>query len=258
MAHRSIDPGLFDQVWFRKLSPEHKLVWIYLTTQRICDNSGVCEIDEGSIEFKIGPDFLFTDAISAINENKNRVEPFTESKMYIPGFVDFQQSKTLRWSTLWHREIIRLLDGHGLLKRYCDNHNEYDLGPEYGPKYPEKPLIISDKKPNKKPKAKRKKTKPTSDDSFDQFWSAYPSKKNKGQALKSWAKLEMTPELLSKIIDSVKRHTQHEKQWSDDGGKYIPNPSTWLNALGWENQIGPVSVGNKPEVSQDELSKAFN
>ena len=71
---------------------------------------------------------------------------------------------------------------------------------------------------------------------FDDFWSAYPKKKSKGQAEKTFNKLKPTEELVDKMIEAIQL-LKRTKQWLKDDGQFIPYPSTWLNAKGWEDEI---------------------
>lgn len=73
------------------------------------------------------------------------------------------------------------------------------------------------------------------DDRFECFWKAYPVKKAKQQALKTWRKIKPNEELTQVIIDAVERQKKWE-DWKKDGGRYIPYPSTWLNQGRWEDE----------------------
>lgn len=70
---------------------------------------------------------------------------------------------------------------------------------------------------------------------FGEFWTAYPKKVSKGQAERTWAKLKLAPLMLPVLLAALER-SKKSPQWSKDGGRYIPHPSTWLNAKGWEDQ----------------------
>lgn len=79
----------------------------------------------------------------------------------------------------------------------------------------------------------------TVDDSlcgFDEFWNCYPRKVNKGQAKRIWKRLKVNSEFLKLILATLEKQKSCE-QWKKDNGKFIPHPSTWLNAEGWENQL---------------------
>ncbi len=71
---------------------------------------------------------------------------------------------------------------------------------------------------------------------FDRFWSAYPRKKSKGQALKAWKKIKPSEQLLETMLSAIER-AKTSADWVKDGGQYIQYPATWLNAQGWEDEI---------------------
>jgi len=74
---------------------------------------------------------------------------------------------------------------------------------------------------------------------FDKFWNAYPKQRSKGQAEKTWIKINPDDELLDAMLSSIERW-KRSKEWLKDGGQFIPHPSTWLNAKGWEDEL-PVT-----------------
>ncbi|MBV8470696.1 MAG: hypothetical protein JOY60_12665 [Burkholderiaceae bacterium] len=82
------------------------------------------------------------------------------------------------------------------------------------------------------------------EDSFAQFWAAYPRKVGKAQALKVFKKLGVNAALLAQIRQALGRQCRSE-QWTKDGGQFIPHPTTWLNGNRWEDEV-PVS-GAAPE-----------
>lgn len=100
---------------------------------------------------------------------------------------------------------------------------------------------------------------------FDRFWEAYPKKRSKGQAEKTWTKIQPSEQLLATMLATIERAKTSE-DWTKEGGKYIPYPSTWLNAKGWEDDYspkeakkhGPVSPGiqtTKPATNYFDRSK---
>jgi len=76
----------------------------------------------------------------------------------------------------------------------------------------------------------------TSDSAFAEFWTVFPKKVNKPQALKAWKKLDMSNGLLKLIIEAVGIQRK-SRQWKADGGKYIPHPASWLNGRRWEDEV---------------------
>lgn len=68
---------------------------------------------------------------------------------------------------------------------------------------------------------------------FDVFYKAYPRKVSKGQAINTWLKLKPSEELLDKMLEALKWQVKL-KNWQNK--TYIPHPSTWLNAMKWEDE----------------------
>ena len=66
-------------------------------------------------------------------------------------------------------------------------------------------------------------------DQFDIFWGAYPRKIGKANAEKAWIKHKPPIDIVLKtLLWQIK-----SKEWFQDNGKYIPHPTTWLNAKRW-------------------------
>jgi len=83
------------------------------------------------------------------------------------------------------------------------------------------------------------------DELFDQFWSAYPRKVGKGVAKKRFKALKPDDELVQQMLSALDWQSETE-QWRRDGGRYIPNPGTWLNQERWldgESAIASNGVG---------------
>lgn len=72
-------------------------------------------------------------------------------------------------------------------------------------------------------------------DEFEQFWSEYPKRVGKGGAFKLWKKIPAT-DRQAILADLPVRRRTHDP-WLSDGGKYIPNPTTYLNQRRWEDDI---------------------
>ena len=71
---------------------------------------------------------------------------------------------------------------------------------------------------------------------FELFYSKYPKKKAKTQALKAFLKLSPNDELLQLILAAVEAHEKTE-DWTKEDGKFIPHPATWLSQRRWEDEI---------------------
>jgi hypothetical protein len=73
-------------------------------------------------------------------------------------------------------------------------------------------------------------------DPFVRFWSAYPKKMGKQEALKAWVKINPKNGLVEKMLSALEVQRKWP-DWNKAGGQYIPRPSTWLNQKRWEDEI---------------------
>ena len=75
---------------------------------------------------------------------------------------------------------------------------------------------------------------------FDLFYSEYPRKEKPKEALKAFIKLNPDDVLLQKILSDINQRKKSPK-WLNDNGKYIQNPSNYLNNKGWNDGLNAFS-----------------
>jgi len=71
-------------------------------------------------------------------------------------------------------------------------------------------------------------------DPFETFWAAYPNHTKKKDARRAWEKLGPAPPLPA-ILAALAWQTVLPK-WTDDGGRFVPHPATYLNAEQWKDE----------------------
>lgn len=76
---------------------------------------------------------------------------------------------------------------------------------------------------------------------FADFWTAYPRRDARRDAVKAWESLRPDAQLLQCILESLTRFNRSE-QWTKDGGRYVPLPATWLRGRRWEDEVGPARI----------------
>jgi hypothetical protein len=81
---------------------------------------------------------------------------------------------------------------------------------------------------------------------FDEFWEAYPKKKAKADALKSWTKGECWKGA-GNIITDVFNRANHDPSWVDK--QFVPNATTYLNGKRWEDEI--FKKDNRPAFQKN-------
>lgn len=70
---------------------------------------------------------------------------------------------------------------------------------------------------------------------FDDFWQAYPEKKGRAEAERSWRRHGLDS-LADTIIADVAARKAGDRQWLEG---FIPHGSTYVNKRGWEDAITP-------------------
>jgi hypothetical protein len=79
---------------------------------------------------------------------------------------------------------------------------------------------------------------------FDVFWSAYPRHEDKQAARKAFDKIHPDEQLMQKMIAAIAAWKESD-QWLENGGQFIPYPSTWLNKRRWEDEVPAKPVVQK-------------
>lgn len=81
---------------------------------------------------------------------------------------------------------------------------------------------------------------------FEKFWDAYPKKKSKGAAIKAWQKIKTPVATLEKILVALEKQKK-SSDWVKESGQFIPYPASYLNAMGWEDEVQPQLNLNVPK-----------
>ena len=92
---------------------------------------------------------------------------------------------------------------------------------------------------------------------FAAFWEAYPKKVGKGEARKAWKKVKPDAALHERILHAIDAAKGCD-QWCREGGRYIPNPATWLNQGRWDDEptqaYTPAHRPQQPQTSNPFLA----
>lgn len=71
---------------------------------------------------------------------------------------------------------------------------------------------------------------------FDEFWAAYPNRRDRKAARRAWEKIKPTPELFAAMLAAIEREKCSD-QWRRG---IIPHAATWLNGERWEDDPPPT------------------
>jgi len=75
------------------------------------------------------------------------------------------------------------------------------------------------------------------DSLFEQFWLAYPNKKEKKKAREKYMRIVAKKPGLHPTIMAALEAQKKSPQWTKDGGRYVPHPTTWLNGERWNDEV---------------------
>jgi len=76
------------------------------------------------------------------------------------------------------------------------------------------------------------------DNGFDLFWKNYPKRIGKGKAQLAWKKHKPDiDEVLKTLFWQLE-----SKEWFNENGKFIPHPTTWINAKRWLDEPTEVQT----------------
>ena len=201
MAKRFTATDKWDDPWFCGLSDTDKLFWFYMLDK--CDHAGIWQVNWPLVQFHIK---------GLVNKEafNGRIKELSAAKWFIQKFIDFQYG-TLDPANRAHGSVINILEKEGAYK----------------------PLItpLQGRKDMDKDKEKDK------DSEFNAFWTAYPKKSDKKNALRAWGKHKPP---LDKCLSTLAWQVKSEA-WlkadpiSGQKGAFIPMPTTWINGGRWDD-----------------------
>ena len=112
MGKRFTETDKWSDPWFRRLSAEHKLAWLYLLDN--CDLAGVVDLDHDLADFQIGCDVDWDGFVMGVGSD--RVEVLPNGKLFVLRFIEFQHG-TLSVNCKAHGPAFRSIEKNGLSQR---------------------------------------------------------------------------------------------------------------------------------------------
>ena len=110
MAKRFTDSNKFNDSWYRRLSPLHKVIWEYILSE--CNHAGILkDLDLELMSFKIGSTIKQEDL--ELFKKDGRLIFLSETILYIPKFIPFQYGN-LNPNHKVHASVIRELEKNNI------------------------------------------------------------------------------------------------------------------------------------------------
>lgn len=80
---------------------------------------------------------------------------------------------------------------------------------------------------------------------FERFWSAYPRKKGKQEALKVWARKRLDPRA-DELIADVTNRAANDRQWLEG---FVPHGDTYLRQERWQDEVETPTANGAPAAA---------
>jgi hypothetical protein len=171
--------------------------------------------------------------IQQIHYWSQRVRPLDDGYCWIYNTVKEWQKQFPFWSENTIFRHLQNLRESGVLLAEQKSPNSFDKTMYYRINYEKLDLeSIPPKWGNRKPQNEAISNTETTRDYFSEFWSAYPKKVAKEDAISAWRKIKLDDVIFAKIIKAIK-----DQKLSENDKKFIPNPATWLNKKRWEDEV---------------------
>ncbi len=245
MANRLTDSEKWKKTWFRKLKPEHKLMWFYILDN--CDHAGIWESDFELASFMIGWTYDQTEIEEAFEKQFLKID---ENRWYLTDYIEWQYKCTiseLNPNNKAHLGVIRTLEKHKI----------YDL------------LSIPYEAPSKplqrgtgvgvgkgvgigigKGVGKKNSDNGKFDEEFEEVWKRYPRKDGKKKASEHFRASVKCAEDVKNINIALDKYLEYVRA-NDIEPKYTKNGSTWFNNWGdWVKYKPPIE--EKSMFSEDD------
>tara|TARA_R110002012_G_C11253032_1_gene566989 strand:- start:147 stop:506 length:360 start_codon:yes stop_codon:yes gene_type:complete len=108
MRKRFLDADIFSKQWFRKLSAQQKVLWLYIISN--CSHDGFWEYDPERLTFECNG---YEGDIPDIIKEKLQMIPIDDSQYLLKSFIRFQYGK-LKMTAPVHKRIIERIFDKGL------------------------------------------------------------------------------------------------------------------------------------------------
>jgi len=92
--------------------------------------------------------------------------------------------------------------------------------------------------------------------SFDTFWAAYPKKVGKDAAWRAWRKRRPTSEISQQILAAL-TWQRTQDNWLREGGRFVPNPATWINEGRWQDEPAAIPRLNERSIALGRTGQEF-
>lgn len=240
---RSVQDRFWSDGWVRKLNPLDRYLFLYLLTNEHTNWCGAYELEIGMMAFESG-----IDERDLERSMLPRLAPkaiYVDGWVYVPNWVRHHHAESGNLSPQQKKGVDEAWNKVPMNIRLKIKEIE-EIGIPYG--YPMDTVsasslsialssslssAIAEVPHNENDDGKSIKSSRGTLGGFPAFWEVYPKKEDKATASAVWRAL--TNEERALAIADVKVRAS-SKDWTKEGGKYIPLPKTYLIGKRWEDE----------------------
>lgn len=244
--YRKIDPRIWNDRKFRALSDSAKLVFLMLLTHPHMTALGAMRASMGGLADELGwTSEAFREAFREVSQQGIAKHDPEACCVWLPNFLTYNAPESPNVVRAW----VGALD----LIPECDMKNKAiqaakvfaeglseafrEALPEAFAKAMPNPEQEQEQEQEIKDSGRAKRDRRKTAERFDEFWSAYPRRVKKPDALKAWKNRELDRKA-DAIIADVQARTRSDPQWLESI-RLIPHPTSYLNAERWTDEWQP-------------------
>lgn len=259
------DPKVDEQ-----FSPEDKYFFLYLLTNPHTNLCGCYEISHKQISNETG---YSTDSVTALLDrfervyNKIRYDKNT-AEMLVLNWKKYNWSSSPKFTSSVEKEISKVKNAQ--FREFLMSDDTVSILYPYSmDTVPIAPVTVTDtvnsyssnsnndinlENVNTEKEVKKRARKNYEDtEEFTAFWDAYPKHQGKATARTAFEKVDVPLQVLLDAIEEQKK----SRQWTKDGGDFIPMPTTWLNQRRWEDSMNVNMQGKDRYANLRKLAEEF-
>lgn len=238
--YRKVDPRIWNDAKFMALSNHAKLVFFYLLTHPHMTALGAMRSTPSGLAEELGwPPEAFRKAFAEVIDKGMAEHDQRACLIALPKFLRYNQPESPNVVKAW----VGALD----LLPECDLKTAVvtragaiadDMPDAFGKAFREAfGKTCPNQEPKQKPKPKKTPPHPPAGGSerFEEFWTEWPTHPRKAardQCVAKWRTRGCEP--IADVVLGALRAQKASKQWTKDGGEFIPSPLVWLNQSRWE------------------------
>ncbi len=258
MKYRKIDPRIWNDANFCRLSKDAKFAFLFLLTHQHMSMVGAMR---GTVSGLAAELDVSVDAFGELFELGLAQNDVASHFIGLPNFIKYNQPESPNVVRAWGAAFDLLPECElkaqwfqrlkAFAERLGKGFHEAFLE-AFAEALPEALREVSRRpSPNQEQEqehiTERKRTSVKTTDAAGsvvdwfaaEFWPAYPRKTAKAAALKAMQRRKPDEETRQRMIAAVKRQSQ-SPQWTKDGGQFIPHAATWINQSRWDDE--PIAV----------------